>query len=189
MGIESADDTERARRCWRRAVFAYDIAVALVLATLVDLHAAGSLRWLISDSLPSSLLLSVTFGALGGVSLSLHGVYSYKVTPDAAPTRNKRSKGQWDNALLLWHFGKPWGGAIAGGVVWVLLRAATPNSEPSTYVSAAAAFVLGMHDKDFFSYVRRVGSAVLGTATPAGAGPDTVNADKGTSDSSGQDKQ
>jgi hypothetical protein len=78
----------------------------------------------------------VWFGALGGVIISLKGVYDHAVGRDAA----------WDNRFDLWHFGRPVSGAVTGLVTYVLLCALNQSGTPNQTVLYAAAFVLGTQE-------------------------------------------
>ena len=98
-------------------------------------------------------------GALGGISISLKGVYDHWVDASKHPS----GKSAWNNELLLWHIGRPASGAIVGIAVFILLKAVYPSGAPSPGAMAAAAFVLGMQEKRFFGWVKQIGAMVVAT--------------------------
>ena len=83
---------------------------------------------------------SMWFGCLGGVIISLKGIYDHSYHGDA-----------WDPAYNLWHLGRPISGAIAGLMTVVLLSVVDKNglSKPAVY---AAAFIFGNKELKIFQF-------------------------------------
>jgi hypothetical protein len=86
-------------------------------------------------------------GALGGIVISLKGIYDY-------------GSDAWQARFTLWHLGRPFSGAIAGGVTYLLLLAVS-GSTPSVPVVMAAAFILGTQEKRFFQFLSEVARLVV----------------------------
>lgn len=95
-------------------------------------------------------------GALGGVAISLKGVYEHGVGPQA-----KGKPAPWDNDLFIWHLGRPFSGIIVGLAVFILLKTAYPSGNPSPAAMAAAAFILGTQEKRFFAWIKQIGAVVV----------------------------
>ncbi|HUY98721.1 MAG TPA: IPT/TIG domain-containing protein [Thermomicrobiaceae bacterium] len=134
----------------RQRIFVYNLIVVAVLVGLVWWYFTGR-PWSLSRAIPDVLrgapIYAVWFGALGGVVISLKGVY------DHGPAEWKT---QWD----LWHIGRPFSGGIAGGVTYLLLLVVS-KSQPSVPVALAAAFVVGTQERTFFNFLKEVGRLVL----------------------------
>ena len=81
------------------------------------------------------------FGALGGLVISLKGVYDHHC-----------NRGDWDDGFLLWHLGRPISGALTGLITLVLLLAINPN-EPNEPVAYAIAFIFGTQERRFFNFL------------------------------------
>ncbi len=145
----------------RRSVFGYDLVVLCGLYAAAFFFADGRLRPLVAH-IPDPALFAAWAGALGAVAMSLRGVYSFHT----AGTSHGTTRGLWTNEMLYWHFGKPFSGTLVGVAVFILLKAAVPNGEPSTFTTAAAAFVLGMQDHEFFNFVKRVGEVIIAVPGP-----------------------
>ncbi|HEY1796367.1 MAG TPA: IPT/TIG domain-containing protein [Stellaceae bacterium] len=119
------------------------------------------------------------FGALGGIIISLKGVYDHA---------GGKPANQWDNSYDLWHLGRPLSGAVAGGITYLLLRAINQSDHLTEPVVYAGAFILGTQERRFFNFLSEVGRLVvqvpdetktptfqLGTIQPAqGAAGETV---------------
>ena len=60
------------------------------------------------------------FGALGGVTISLKGIYDHGVATDP-----------WKNDYNLWHLGRPASGAVAGLISGLLLYLIIPSDKVS----------------------------------------------------------
>jgi hypothetical protein len=150
------DDGLAKRVRWRRTVFLYDLFMLVALYALALCYAQGHLAHLLRN-IPSAALYAAWFGALGGIAMSLRGVYNYHSIDD----EHRKAQGVWSNELLYWHFGKPFGGTIVGLAVFVLLKAVVPNGDPSTVTMSAVAFVLGMQDHEFINFIKKIGAVIV----------------------------
>ena len=124
-------------------IFAYNLAVLGGLCAVMVAYFQGRLTFL-PASVNGLPLYAIWFGALGGL------VYSMK----------------WVNVEgfhgeALWYYGRPFTGAIVGGMTYVLLQALTPTSTPSTPVVEAAAFIVGIQERRFFDLLFRVADVIL----------------------------
>jgi len=128
----------------RTRVFVFDIVVFFVLILLGWMYFAPSvmLQNLIPPQLQGTPIYAVWFGALGGIIISLKGVY------DHGPR-------EWQDAYNLWHYGRPISGAIAGGVILLLLKA-VGGDELSWPVALATAFIIGTQERRFFNFLYEV---------------------------------
>jgi hypothetical protein len=134
----------------RTSIFFYDLAV------LAALFLVGALYLFEKIKLPeaATVLLSIQsawFGALGGVIISLKGIYDHADGP-----------GGWDRSFNLWHFGRPVSGAVAGLMTVVLLS--TTISDPSkltTPVVFSAAFIFGTQERRFFNLLYEVARLIV----------------------------
>jgi hypothetical protein len=82
------------------------------------------------------------FGALGGVAVSLKGVYDHGASADP-----------WKDDYNLWHIGRPVSGAIAGLIAGLLLYVIVPTDKLSHVVLYGVAFIFGMQDRAFFDFL------------------------------------
>jgi len=89
------------------------------------------------------------FGALGGVVISLKGVYDHHC-----------NRGDWDDGFILWHLGRPISAALAGLITVVLLLAINPTS-PNEPVAYAIAFIFGTQERRFFNFLSEVAALVV----------------------------
>lgn len=151
----------------RRLAFWYAIAWLVALLVAAVLYANGRFRGAL-NGVPFAAIASGWAGALGGVAISLKGVYDHWVEA----SRHPQNKTGWNNDLLLWHIGRPASGAIVGVAVFILLKAVYPSGRPSPGAMAAASFVLGMQEKRFFAWVKQIGEVVVAIpAKPAAVPP------------------
>jgi hypothetical protein len=89
-------------------------------------------------------------GALGGVTISLKGIYDHGASTDP-----------WRNDYNLWHIGRPVSGAIAGLIAGLLLYLVVPVDKFSPVLIYGLAFILGMQDKAFFDFLSQIGGRFL----------------------------
>jgi hypothetical protein len=82
------------------------------------------------------------FGALGGVTISLKGIYDHGAGVDP-----------WKNDYNLWHLGRPASGAVAGLIAALLLYLVIPTNNFSPLVVYGVAFVFGTQDRAFFDFL------------------------------------
>ncbi len=143
----------------RRGIFIYDLAVIAVLAVLAVLYlryigtapASEDGWWLLLMRHYQLPIKCLWFGALGGVVISLKGIYDHPVG----------AANGWSDAFDLWHFGRPVSGAVTGLLTYILLRAVNPSSEPAAAVLYAAAFILGTQEARFFNFLYEVGRLIV----------------------------
>jgi hypothetical protein len=160
----------------RRIAFWYALSWFAILLLLALLYARGKLDPALSG-IPLAAVASMWAGALGGVAISLKGVYDHW----ADASQHPQGKTAWNNELLLWHLGRPVSGAIVGLAVFMVFQAAYPSGTPSAGALAAASFVLGLQEKRFFEWVKQVGAALITIPGKQGvsARSDTTNAQIG----------
>lgn len=139
----------------RRFIFLYEIVfLAILLALAFAYLKEGSFFRSIPSQLRGLPVYSAWFGALGGITISLKGVYGH------APT-SADGKSFWGGKWPLWYIGRPFSGLVAGIVTIVLLRAVYPSGTPTTAVVEAAAFILGTQESRFFAFLAAVGNLVV----------------------------
>ena len=127
----------------RSAVFIYDIVVLGILVALAWLYFEAPSQWpnLVPTPLRDLPVYCVWFGALGGVVISLKGIYDH-------------ASSNWDGDQFdLWHFGRPLSAGIAGGITYLLLLAINSSNGVSMPFALAAAFLMGSQDKRFFNFL------------------------------------
>ena len=95
-------------------------------------------------------LRAMWFGALGGIVISLKGVYDHCC-----------DNGSWDRCFELWHIRRPVSGALTGLITLVLLLATNPNGNPSEPVVYAIAFIFGTQESRFFNFLYKVAALVV----------------------------
>jgi len=143
---------DAARCCWcRLGIFAFNLVVVLGLVVIGVLYARHPehFRLLISDKVEIAVR-AAWFGALGGVVISLKGVYDHCC-----------DRGDWDDCFNLWHLGRPVSGALAGMITLLLLLVVSADgkvSEPAVY---AAAFIFGTQERRFFNFLSEVAGLVV----------------------------
>jgi IPT/TIG domain len=146
----------------RTTIFIYDLvvlAVLMVIGVLYFKHHA----WfdLGGDPQPgeggglkqNAVNLSIHcmwFGALGGIIISLKGVYDHAIGGDP-----------WKDDFNLWHIGRPVSGAMAGLMTFLLLLVFNPASTPSEPIAYAAAFIFGTQERRFFNLLSEVARLIV----------------------------
>lgn len=164
---------------WRVRIFWFDICmtVLLVVIAAIYLKCSGIQAWV-----PGPVRIPVQcawFGALGGVIISLKGIYDHA---------GAKPGNEWDDSYNLWHLGRPLSGAVAGGITYLLLRAVNQTDDLTEPVVYAAAFILGTQERRFFNFLFEAARLIvsvpdeakppgfrLGAIQPAqGAAGDTV---------------
>ncbi len=91
-------------------------------------------------------------GAIGGVTISLKGVYDH-----GSPSN------PWSDAYNLWHIGRPLSGAIAGLITAVLFMLVVSPEKLSPLVLYGVAFIFGTQDRAFFDFLSTFASRFLPT--------------------------
>ena len=145
----------------RGCVFAYDIIVVIGLTWLAYIYVKNLPGlWLVTlppGATPPAetpfveiALRAIWFGALGGIVISLKGVYDHCC-----------GRGEWDDCFNLWHFGRPISGGLTGLITLVLLLATNPKGTPSEPVVFAIAFIFGTQERRFFNFLSEVAALVV----------------------------
>jgi hypothetical protein len=141
---------------WRRVVFLYEIVILCGLVALSCVYyEVGAVKDLVPEPFHGLPVEVAWFGALGGVAISLKGVYDHPVAPGRAGVK------AWDNSLLLWHLGRPFSGMLAGIVTLVLLTAVSTGGNLREPVVLGAAFILGTQESRFFDFLKEVGALIV----------------------------
>jgi hypothetical protein len=149
-GTQSQTQTRRSDfGASRIAIFVYDVIVlGVLLAIGIALAKSPTAREMLSGyRFP---VLSMWFGALGGLMISFKGVFDH-------------AKGQeaWDDSFGLWHIGRPLSGAIAGLMTVIILQAVNPGSSLTHPVVYVAAFIFGTQERRFFNFLYEVAKLVV----------------------------
>ena len=148
MGDNSGDKaraTSTRTAAGRRWIFAYDVAA------LVAVMAIGAYYVVAQPSLGAATanqvlaIESMWFGAIGGLMISLKGVYDHR---DGASG--------WDSGFALWHIGRPFSGAVAGAVTALLLSVVDGGKTAAPTVVYAAAFIFGTQERRFFGFLSKL---------------------------------
>jgi hypothetical protein len=133
----------------RPAIFAYDLLIVAVLISLGALYVKSPSLFSFGDDPYKLAIESMWFGSLGGVIISLKGVYDHSEGSDG-----------WDHSYNLWHLGRPVSGAVAGLMTVVLLMVVNSN-DLSRPVVFAAAFIFGTQERRFFNFLYEVARLVV----------------------------
>jgi hypothetical protein len=93
---------------------------------------------------------SLWMGALGGITISLKGIYDHGASSDP-----------WKNDYNLWHVGRPISGAIAGFIAALLLFLVLPIDKVSNVILYGIAFIFGTQDRAFFDFLSQFAARFL----------------------------
>jgi hypothetical protein len=159
----------------RRTIFFYDICwIAVLFLAAIFLVQANNCEpwnaavWLMATLSPNCALWlkykvfinCMWMGALGGVTISLKGVYDHGSASDP-----------WKDDYDLWHLGRPISCAVAGLIAALLLFLVT-GDKVSSVVLYGVAFVFGTQDRAFFEFISQFGAKFLPQrAETASVGP------------------
>jgi len=135
----------------RTKIFIYDLVVIAVLLA-IGVSYFKRPDWFDIGGEHVSVNLSIHciwFGALGGIIISLKGVYDH--ASGGVP---------WKDDFNLWHIGRPVSGGIAGLMTFLLLQLASSNI-PSEPVAYAAAFIFGTQERRFFGLLSEVARLIV----------------------------
>jgi hypothetical protein len=161
-----------ARISRRRLIFFYDLLWVLILGVvaweltqknncILPTIPANQINWAkistycILWTKYKVLFNCMWMGALGGVTISLKGIYDHGASTDP-----------WKNDYNLWHIGRPVSGAIAGLIAGLLLYLVVPSDKVSPVLIYGLAFILGMQDKAFFDLLSQIGGRFLPKSEP-----------------------
>jgi hypothetical protein len=133
----------------RARIFLYDIAMFILLVVLAwaYFYPTVMLKNLVPPELQGVPVFAFWFGALGGIVISLKGIYDH-------------SPRDWQMTYNLWHYGRPFSGGIAGSVTYLLLLAVS-GSAPSQAITLAAAFIIGTQERRFFNFLSEVARLIV----------------------------
>ena len=150
----------------RRLIFIYDLVLILVLlvigAICIQTDHFKEVKFFgfpLAIVKHYKLLFNCMWiGALGGLTISLKGVYDHGNPADP-----------WKDAYNLWHYGRPISGAIAGLLAALLFIVIVPGEKISPAVLYGIAFIFGMQDRAFFDFLSTFAGRFLpkSDATPA----------------------
>jgi hypothetical protein len=157
-----SDVTATKRERERIGIFIYSLVVLAALIVTAFMYYNGAFNSILPAALPRAALVAGWAGSLGGIAISLKGVYDYR---SERPAEDKGDHRLWSSGLMLWHIGRPFSGIVVGLAVFILLKVAVPSGTPSTASIAAVSFILGMRDKQFFEFVQQIASVIV--TTPA----------------------
>jgi hypothetical protein len=135
---------------YRLGIFVYDLVLVFVLVILGVIYARNHDTYSLGDPRLDIAVRAAWFGSLGGIVISLKGVYDHCC-----------HGGGWDDCYDLWHIGRPVSGALTGLITLVLLLAVNPTgnvSEPAVY---AIAFIFGTQERRFFNFLSEVAALVV----------------------------
>lgn len=129
-------------------------AATLVLLAVVYAHCSG-FRNLIPDPAGPVPLGVPWWGALGGVTISLTGIF-----------RNRR---RWDTSYHAWHISRPVLGAIVGAVGYLIFIAVLrstgaeigPNNETGRATFYLVAFLVGYREAIFRDLLKRAADVLF----------------------------
>jgi hypothetical protein len=136
----------------RRLDFFYDILVLLLLLVVAVLYVEFKGDARVKDWIPYEYTVfvhSMWLGSLGGVIISLKGVYGNACDPP------------WSNCYNLWHLGRPFSGAVTGLVtvlIFLFITQGTGFNRPVVYL---AAFILGTQEARFFTFLFEIGRIIV----------------------------
>ena len=148
-------------------IFLYELAMLCGLVALAFVYyEIGAVRDLVPELFQRLPVEVAWFGALGGVAISLKGVYDHPVLqplvppPPGLPPADAPGTETWDNRWVIWHIGRPFSGMLAGIVTLLLLKAVSTGA-PRHAVVLAAAFILGTQERRFFEFLKEVGALIV----------------------------
>jgi hypothetical protein len=137
------------RTLTRGAIFAYDLLLLALLLFLGWWYVKNPNSFSFSVDVYNLAIESMWFGSLGGVIISLKGIYDHAGGSDP-----------WDPSYNLWHLGRPASGAIAGLVTVVLLKVVN-NGDLVRPVVFAAAFIFGTQERRFFNFLYEIARLIV----------------------------
>jgi hypothetical protein len=135
---------------WRFGVFVYDLCVVFVLLIIGVIYAKNPGKYPLSSDNFNIAMRAMWFGALGGIVISLKGIYDHCC-----------DRGDWDDCFNLWHIGRPISAALTGLITLVLLLAINPTASPAEPVVYAIAFIFGTQERRFFNFLSEVAGLVV----------------------------
>jgi hypothetical protein len=149
----STQKTASQPRSSRTTIFIYDLVVVGALLVIAILYFKNSGWFDFGGPDHPNVNLSIHcmwFGALGGIIISLKGVYDHAVAGDP-----------WKDSFDLWHIGRPVSGGIAGLMTFLLLSLVNPSVTPTEQIVYAAAFILGTQERRFFDLLSEIARLIV----------------------------
>jgi hypothetical protein len=157
----------------RRIVFWIEMAFLLVLAVIGWLYLTNGMpSWLAPPASLGPMPLGVPwYGALGGVAISLTGVFEHRY--------------DWEPRYFFWHVGRPFMGATVAVVAVLIIQAgilaagvepANPDGSTRNLFYYIVAFLVGYREESFRAMIKRVAD-VFFTSESAGSAPVVVGFD------------
>lgn len=154
----------------RRIVFWIEMTFLLVLSVTGWLYVTNGMpSWLKPPVALGSMPVGVPwYGALGGVAISLTGVFEHRY--------------DWDSRYFFWHVGRPFMGAAVAIVAVLIIQAgilaagvepANPDGSTRNLFYYIVAFLVGYREESFRSMMKRVAD-VFFTSESAGSAPVVV---------------
>jgi hypothetical protein len=157
---DGRDGADRPAPRWLLVLeFGYVVALALVAVLYGQLL---GLRQLVPDPVGPIPIGVPWWGALGGVTISLTGIF--------------RHRRDWDDTLDNWHIARPLLGAIMGSVGFLIFIVVIRSTGTNLSARATAgrpvyylvAFLLGYREEAFRNLLRRAVDLLLSTGKQAG---------------------
>lgn len=153
----------------RIVVFWLQIAYLIVLGAIAYLVGTGTIE--VKDTFGPIPRAVPWFGALGGVLISLSGIFEHRK--------------DWDPAYWPWHVSRPLVGVAVAAVAVLTLQSgvlAIGGSPPADATNAylfyyVIAFVVGYREETFRQLIKRMADVLL---QPAGAKPEASGGQTGT---------
>jgi len=140
--------TDGCCRC-RIGIFIFDIVVVIALLAAGVIYVKYPATFALGSVNLDIAVRATWFGALGGIVISLKGVYDHCC-----------QNGKWDDCFDLWHIGRPISGGLTGLITLVLLLAVN-TSAPNEPVVYAIAFIFGTQERRFFNFLSEVAALVV----------------------------
>lgn len=162
----------------RAAVFVIQAIYLALLVALALMYLAGGLAGWLTDLKLDGLGIKpgvLFFGALGGVAISLAGVFDHMY--------------DWDDRYIYWHVARPFVGAVVAVVAVLIIQAGilAVGVEPTEKGAGAKdllyyviAFIVGYREKTFRDMVKKAADLIF-TSPSEGSAPvlSLVSPDRG----------
>jgi hypothetical protein len=136
--------------------FALEAAYLLVLVWLFWHYVTDhGFRSAVHDPFGPLPLVVPWAGAVGAVTVGMFGIYFHNET--------------WDKSYTYWYVARPLTGLVLGSFAYVFLIAiinatGTQPKTSSTFLYAAAAFIVGFRERTFFNLLTQATDVVFGPA-------------------------
>lgn len=137
-----------------RGYFVLEIAYMLILVWLFWHYVTDhGLRQVVHDPLDPLPLVVPWAGAMGAVTVGMFGIYFHNET--------------WASSYNYWYVARPLTGLVLGSFAYVFLIAiinatGTHPKTSSTFLYAAAAFIVGFREQTFFNLLTQATDVIFG---------------------------